>query len=178
MKAKSYLILLISCVTFISCNKELPELTLNENADATELNPNFTFSVLLDFEVWNPAWDKPLNSPFYVNYNEENGLLLIRAFRQIDQRENGEINQSLAIQQHVFETGQYEVDTKYTSFYDSEKCGRYSIPDGATSSLHISKLDKVNKKVSGSFRFELTNEDCSETLQFEKGHFSVDYRVR
>lgn len=175
MKSILTFCLLLSCLTFFSCSKEAAELP--PNADLSQLNTSYTFSVLLDFEVWNPAWDKPLNSPFYVNYNEESGLLLIRAFRQLDQKENGQINQSLAIQQTVFEKGKYEVDTKYTYFRDAEECGSFYIPDNASSTLTISKLDKENKTISGSFNFTLYNEDCSQELNFEKGYFSVEYHA-
>ena len=140
-KSFTLLFLVAIAMTFFSCQKTI-DAPLGTTEQKSGLAVGNKFQCLLNLEVWKPEFNESNTNPYYIIYNETSGKLFIRANRISNDQEEGETNQTFAIQQIVKATGQFVADPEATYYRDNLNCGSYFLDsNNNTSELEVTELD-------------------------------------
>lgn len=168
----SILKLLIICFTMASTlgsckryKKTTSEIEQEQLPAATQEGKN-TFGCMLNDEVWLPKNYNPygaIPSSFYptdISYDRKSKVLFI--FTNQRTKENNSRNINL-YSKNISTVGQYKLylenlNKSTTSYYyrsaQQQQTSIYPISDTINSNLTITKLDTVNKIISGTFSFD------------------------
>lgn len=157
-----------------------------DNLPAKTKEGKNTFGCLINKKLFLPETTlfgnvSPLNCYYYPSATDRfrAGSLFIQG---IDARYSLPIAGDVAIQKmDVFKTGKYPLQsqscsTNYqcdqTFYYNSDEYTTYSAHSGE---LNLTRLDTINKIVSGTFEFNATNPE-GKTVRVTAGRFDVKYK--
>lgn len=159
-----------------ACNREAPQPTdpLDLLPPATQTGEN-TLGFLLNGEPWTP------NRLFQGDYRKSDGRFGFSA-RNVQFDENGNHSGSHfgigSISVPIYNEGNYtlsdygNISGVIVFFKD---CSEYWSSAEVPGQLRISKLDTVNRIISGTFHFRAINSDCQDTLIITHGRFDVSF---
>jgi hypothetical protein len=159
-----------------SCKKETP----NELPPPTQTGAN-TLSFTLDGQSWKPQGQIGVsaNLAIDIDFGFNNGILGITAYRYVSgKREDFGIGirdslnfmsfpKNLTLGRGTLANARFANDNCNCDFYDT------SIFRGGN--LNITKLDKINKIISGTFNVILYKVGCSDTIKITDGRFDMKY---
>ncbi|OAQ38969.1 hypothetical protein A5893_13100 [Pedobacter psychrophilus] len=167
-------------ITGMQCKKE--------NTDtpglpaATQEGKN-TLGFLLNGEAWTPKGLKGSKANLSISYDPtfKNGVLSVSAFRYLNSDDDTSfalgIVDSLSTKNIPY---RFEVKNKSLgslNFSDKNFCDYLHVDTTIYQKgyLLISKLDKTQRIVSGSFEVTIYNEDCGDTIKITQGRFDMKY---
>lgn len=187
---KKLLLPALALALLTQCHKRDPDPAKPEDQlpAATQTGAD-TFGCLLNGQPWTPSGGGALSIPnLYVTYDPtyKGGNLAITAYRVLGSTSN---KQSIGVGgDGINQVGTYPLVTytinptsplRVPSFSDRSKtspCNEYLSAHGtkATGQLTLTRLDKQQGIVSGTFEFTLSQPGC-DTVKVTQGHF--DYKL-
>ena len=182
MKHKFYsfaFFLLIIFFFVIGCKKHKNDNPVDQLPPATQTGAN-TLGFLLNGESWTPKGHVGITSNLSLYYDESynGGTFNITTYRQLSQ----DNKQTFGIAMDSFQNPA----TFYLNKFSNLKVGFDNRIQSCTitpfdtsifrsGKLVITKLDKLNQIISGTFDFILFNGNCGDTLKITNGRFDMKY---
>lgn len=183
MKNSFTLILLIFLAFVINtnCKKTTQPLSSLERLPPITQEGKNTFGFLLNGQPWTPAGNNgTANLSVYVDANYKQGTFNITAYRIIGQENRQSIGLGIADSLNFQPIPTALILGKQTlsgvSFI-SNKC-TYDFFDDTTykyGELKLSKLDKTNRIIAGTFIATFYKTDCGDTIKITDGRFDMRY---
>ncbi|MCL1937869.1 MAG: hypothetical protein FWF52_05690 [Candidatus Azobacteroides sp.] len=165
------LLYIFAFLDFSSCNKEV----LNEMPPETQTGAN-TLGCLIDGELFVGGCCTPwMTPPFNALYNTVSDKLYLSSYGKVN------VNNSGCIDMEIYHPIQNNIQTNALMFYystsESSTCVRYLT--STNREVFITKLDTVNKIVSGRFQFTgyCSNDDSANTKQITQGRFDLKLNI-
>ncbi|MEZ4772921.1 MAG: hypothetical protein R3D00_07050 [Bacteroidia bacterium] len=171
MKTLAFLFLLL----LAACEREAPQPPdpLDLLPPATQTGEN-TLGFLLDGEPWMP------NRIFQGDYRKSDGRFNIYT-RNVQFDGNGNPSGSSfsigSISVQVYQEGTYKITDRgnLSAVVDFlTGCTYWSFLEDP-GELSLSKMDTINRVMSGTFHFKAISEDCTDTLSITHGRFDVSF---
>lgn len=157
----------------MKCKKDNQNPSKEQLPAITQTGAN-TFGFLLNGEVWLPKGgllDQKLDLSYDPSYN--GGALSIIANRLLGEKDKSFLSFGGT---NVTQAGHYEFSSEKKSvyYYDNKKtdCEYHYSTTIITGSLTITKLDLINKFISGTFEFKLEKNGCP-TINATQGRFDL-----
>ena len=177
-----YLCLLTLMAGCSQCNK-----VISPN-DASSLPPTTqtgagTFGCMLNGQVWTPQGRGPILEPRNpsINYDAtyEGGALALTA-TIYDKSVNGQLKQTISIGGlNVGSIGEYNLTNSRVRFFHADYVNEieYAFDTDIASNcrLIITKLDKVNQIIAGTFSFTIEKKDTGKKVTITDGRFDMKY---
>lgn len=171
--------LLIILINTAGCKKHKHDNPVDKLPPATQTGAN-TLAFLLNGEPWTPkGWSGgTTNLSLYYDESFRGGILTINTYRQLTQDDK----QSLGITiDSLQQTGTYYAKkTSNLKFAFTDRIKNCDIGYFDTSifrkgQLTITKLDKINQVISGTFEIKLYDMKCNDTIKITDGRFDLKY---
>ena len=174
---KKYLILLVPLLFFMAqCHKTpTPEPNPTPDLPPATQEGKGTIGCYINGKPWVPKPYISIGGPKFIEvvYREsDNGFFALNSY--ID----GSLNQSLYLRTYETKIGDNKLVKRspqdYKDYSFQGNCLSFIIDTTISRNLVITKLDKVNGIISGTFEFTAYNE-CGDTLKFTKGRFDTRF---
>jgi hypothetical protein len=179
---KTYLLLLITVLlSSLQCRKQTrPTITdIPGLPPATQTGAN-TLGFLLNGQPWIPEGPNNLSVDYDPSFN--NGIIGIVAYRKINSTNSTQIvigiMDSLNSMTIPFSRNIGKNSLGFANYSNEAFCSYHQNDDSSHSKgiLTISKLDKLNRIISGSFECKLYNRLCNkDTLIINNGRFDIKF---
>jgi hypothetical protein len=180
MKPQSFLyVLFFLFFSFASCKKHKTDTPVDQLPPATQEGKH-TLGFLLNGEPWTPkGWSGgTTNLSLYYDPSYHGGTFNITTYRQLSQDDK----QTFGIATDSFQA----VGTFFLNHNSNLKVGfddrikSCTITPFDTSiyregKLVITKFDKINQIISGTFDFKLFNSNCGDTIKITNGRFDMKF---
>ncbi|HEU5366050.1 MAG TPA: DUF6252 family protein [Hanamia sp.] len=169
--------LILSLFSFSKCKKDRPD--SNGLPPATQTGAN-TLGFLLNGQTWTPkGWNgSTTNLSLYYDDSYHDGTFNIASYRLLGQGNE----QSFAIAMDSFQTTGTFYLTKNSNLEvvfidDLQKCTITAFDTSVyrKGKLVITKFDKLNQILSGTFDFTLYKSDCGDSIKITAGRFDLKY---
>jgi hypothetical protein len=166
---------LMACLLLSACEREAPQPAdpIDLLPPATQTGEN-TLGFLLDGEPWTP------NRLFQGDYRKSDGRFNIHTRNEKYDEDGDPIGSTFSIgsiNTQLFDEGNYQI-TEYgnlsAGIYFLVGCYYVSFSD-EPGMLDISRLDTLERIISGTFQCRVISEDCSDTLSITGGRFDVSF---
>ena len=172
------LILFVFC--FSECKKHKPETPVEQLPPVTQSGKN-TLGFLLNGQPWTPAGNNGrANLSIYVDINYKKGTFNITAYRILSNANRESVGFGIAdslIFQSIPETLKLGKHSLFGLSLITNQC-TYDFFDSSTyrsGQLTLSKFDKTNQIISGTFDVVLYKSGCGDTLKITEGRFDMKY---
>lgn len=174
-----FYILFFLFLSVSSCKKYKTDSPLDQLPPATQEGRN-TLGFLLNGEPWTPkGWSGgTTNLSLYYDQSYRGGILTINTYRQLSQ----DNKQSLGITiDSLQQKGIYNADKNSNlKFAFTDRIKNCEIDYFDTSiyrmgQLSITKIDKINQIISGTFEIVLYKSDCLDTIKITNGRFDMKF---
>ncbi|WP_298392844.1 DUF6252 family protein [Flavobacterium sp.] len=174
---KKLILLLLTTFIFSCCNKDddQPKAEIDKLPPATQVGAN-TFGCLLDGVAFKPGGGP---NPLDCVYQYVNGGYYFALQGNKRDSNNNLLSVSLGtINLQIFENNTYQLKEQQ----DGNARGRFYLntlyndtSQIYTGELTITKLDQVNKIVSGTFWFDVLHPLTNEVVKIREGRFDMQY---
>ena len=168
-------IMILAMILLAACEREAPQPTdpLDLLPPATQTGEN-TLGFLLDGEPWTP------NRLFQGDYRKSDGRFGITCEYADFDDDGNNIGYSFSIGSvsvPVFSSELYQITNRgnlSSSLVKFRHCWYWS-SSTFPGTLHITRLDTIERVMSGTFEVMLIGEDCIDTLSITHGRFDVSF---
>ena len=172
-------LLILTVFCFAECKKNKPD--SNGLPAATQEGKN-TLGFLLNGEPWKPEGFSGVGN-LSIDYDQgfNNGILGIVAYRTISSSDKTQfilgIIDSLNFRNAPFTLIVKKKSIAALSFSTKKYCDILHVDTAIyqTGSITISKLDRINKIVSGTFEGILFKQMCGDTIKITNGRFDMKF---
>ncbi len=177
---KTYILLVVIIIMGFQCRKQpRPNVTdIPGLPPATQTGAN-TFGFLLNGASWIPEGPNKLSIDFDAGFN--NGIFGIVAYRKINPINSTQIvigiRDSLNFMSIPSSKSTGRTNLGYVNYSNEAFCS-YNQNDTSTfsfGSVTISKLDRLNRIISGKFECKLFNPVCGDTIKITNGRFDMKF---
>ncbi len=179
MRTLIFSLLIISIFSFAKCNKD--KIDSNGLPPATQEGKN-TLGFLLNGQPWTP---KGFNgtSNLSIDYDQgiNNGILGIVAYRTISSFDKTQfilgIVDSLNFKTSPFTLAVKEKSIGALSYSNKNYCdvNHYDTTIYEDGRISITKLDRTNRIISGTFAGVLFKQVCGDTIKITEGRFDMKF---
>jgi hypothetical protein len=170
---------LIFFLCFVACKKHKHETPVDQLPPATETGAN-TFGFLLNGQPWTPkGWNGSTNNlSLYYDDSYHGGTLNITTYRLLSQNDK----QTFSIAMNSFQNpGSFYLSKSsilkvgYDNRIQNCTITPFDTSVYRNGKLVITKFDKVNQTISGTFDFVVYDSSCGDTLKITSGRFDLKY---
>ncbi len=169
------LIFLLIITSSLNCKKSL----FGENLPAATQEGKNTCGFLVNGKVWVASRSGFDELSFYYDPNYMNGEISLNA-KKYDNGSNTNFTSFVIAKNNITTTGLYKLNVDpnaIAKFAKSENNCFYHWTDTLSNHnayLNVTKFDKLNHIIAGTFEFALTTAGC-ETVRITQGRFDMKY---
>ena len=172
-------ILIFTVLCFSECKKHKPETPVEQLPPVTQSGKN-TLGFLLNGQPWTPkGWSGgTTNLSVYYDQTFRGGTFNITTYRQISQDDKQTFGIAMDSLQKIGTYNSENISNLKFAFIDAIKNCQIDYFDASIfrkSKLIITKLDKTNQIISGTFDVVLYKTGCGDTLKITEGRFDMKY---
>lgn len=173
MKNLILILLILPCFA-LKCKKDEPEIvTLSEleKLPAATTTGKNTFGVLVDGKAWIPDADGTWNDPLSVELYEDDLVISANLYGTRPNGNNHSLLSTIVLNSiSVTDTGTYNLENTELTYLNYVTGCTYS--DNTLSlKLVLTKFDKQNRIVAGTFEAVVYNSSSCDTIKFSHGRF-------